>query len=830
MPLRAWYPLNGNTNNMGASNLTLTQTTAPAWSTGKTSSQAMTTGAFKWTAAQSNSIFNNNEFSYACWFYVDAASGTSASDYKKIFGAEGGTNSMNRKFTCGQYPKVNDLHISSWNGSSLINCGIIEGVLPSYAWTHICYSYKKGAINIYINGVLKKTTELTMANSSYSAETPVLWNYSGRRICDVRVYDHALSQKEVAELAKGMMIHYTLDNPYSTGVLNFYSGERAHGNSDGQSYTKTKLANEDGYNFKLNRTGDGSSIWPNVWFNTISRTNFVAGRKYTWSAKVRCNTWTAGYLTLRNSIASNDWQNGGVTVCSPELADGQWHQYSRTITLTEGMHIGSTYYYLTDAAYNASTQSSKGYMAPNVEFFCGNQNGSGTVYNMDFDIKEVQLIESDSFPGWVDNTMASNTVRDNTGRGNDATCSGSVTTEGGSPRNTRAFKLLDTSYVQYPVPSGISQCTIAFWVKRASGGGYSTVDCLKNNPGGSMWLAVNTESNKLWAYWGGTYNRVSGSLTANTWYHVALTFNAGVTQWYLDGVAVGSAVDFSARGTTWPSGTRTIGNSYTGSNWNTKFNGAFSDWRFYTTVLTAAQIKELYNAPISVANTGACLSEQFTEGASGISFAKTGVVSCNGISSLPGKYDPEVLIEPDGSCWAHIGHHADPTTYKFASSDPFSTGVWKDDRRFLDPSFCDNVDKWEFLIVQKADASATTYRYRWSQTKNPNTAVYEDVPSSAVTKNTGTGYTTFSTGGIYKFNSSAYYVTNNGSKGNWWGAIGAWGAHQGGIPGWAGTVVKDGGFLDLYIRIDNVTFTNGRTGCSLDKAGKAVLSPEFIEQ
>jgi hypothetical protein len=106
-----------------------------------------------------------------------------------------------------------------------------------------------------------------------------------------------------------------------------------------------------------------------------------------------------------------------------------------------------------------------------------------------------------------------------------------------------------------------------------------------------------------------------------------MTFNAGVTQWYLDGVAVGSAVDFSARGTTWPSGTRTIGNSYTGSTWNTKFNGALSDWRFYTTVLTAAQIKELYNAPISVANTGACLSEQFTEGASGISFAKTGVVS-----------------------------------------------------------------------------------------------------------------------------------------------------------------------------------------------------------
>ena len=132
--------------------------------------------------------------------------------------------------------------------------------------------------------------------------------------------------------------------------------------------------------------------------------------------------------------------------------------------------------------------------------------------------------------------------------------------------------------------------------------------------------------------------------------------------------------------------------------------------------------------------------------------------------------------------------------------------------------------------MQKADSSASEKKYRWIQQVNPNTAVYEDVPSSAVTKNTGTGYTSFSTGGIYKFNSNAYYVTNNGSKGNWWGAIGAWNAHQGGIPGWAGTIVKDGGHLDLYIRIDNVTFTSSRSGCSLDKGGKGVLSPEFIEQ
>lgn len=824
MPLRIWLPLNNSYENRGIDGASVT--TGGVFETpGKLS-------AYCWRSSARISVSytygSTERLSVCMWIKPN-----SASAWTSIFGW-GNTSTRQNRIEVNANAGTTYYFFGS--NDCLVNSNLIVAEnFTNAVWHHFAMVADGTKVRFYLDGALAKTiNQKSQVSATFDGTNTFYFggyidNYNGY-YNDVRVYDHALSQKEVAELAKGMMIHYTLDNPYTTGLYNFYSGTNARGDSSGGSFTKTKLVGEDGYNFKLTRTGTGGNSWPNLSFPGISRTNFTAGKKYTWSAKVRCHKWTSGSFSLRNAIAGNDYTNGSVNVCTTSLADGQWHQYSRTITLNEGMKIGSTFYYLTEEAYNASTETAKAYMSPRVEFYSSNQNGDGTVYDMDFDVKEVQLIESDSFPGWVDNTMASNTVRDNTGRGNDATCSGSVTTEGGSPRNTRAFKLLETSYVQYPVPAGISQCTIAFWVKRTGGGAYSTVDCLKNNPSGGMWLGVNIESSKLWAYWGGTYNKVSGSLTANTWYHVAMTFNAGISQWYLDGVAVGSAVDFSARGTTWPSGTRAIGNSYTGSTWNTKFTGSISDWRFYMTVLTAAQIKELYNAPISVANTGACLSEQFTEGATGIAFAKTGVVSCNGISSLPGKYDPEVLIEPDGSCWAHIGHHADPTTYKFASSDPFATGVWKDDRRFLDASYCDLVDKWEFIVEQKADSSATVKKYRWVQQVNPNTAVYEDVPSSAVTKNTGTGYTTFSTGGIYKFNSSAYYVTNNGSKGNWWGAIGAWNAHQGGIPGWAGTVVKDGGYIDLYIRIDNVTFSTGRSGCSLDKGGKGVLSSEFIEQ
>jgi hypothetical protein len=68
MSLQAWYPFDGNINNYGVGALNLTQTTAPTYSTsGKLGARALATGGFKWTAAQSAAILNNNAISFAFW-------------------------------------------------------------------------------------------------------------------------------------------------------------------------------------------------------------------------------------------------------------------------------------------------------------------------------------------------------------------------------------------------------------------------------------------------------------------------------------------------------------------------------------------------------------------------------------------------------------------------------------------------------------------------------------------------------------------------------------------------------------------------------------------
>ena len=773
MPLRIWLPLNNSFENRGIDGASVTA--GGVFETpGKLS-------AYCWRSSARISVpytYGSTERLSVCMWVKP----NSARAWTSVFGW-GNTSTRQNRIEVNADAGTTYYFFGS--NDCLVNSNLIVAEnFTNAVWHHFAMVADGTNVRFYLDGALSKTLpQRSQVSATFDGTNTFYFGgyndtFNGY-YNDVRVYDHAISQKEVAELAKGMMLHIPMYAGYTGVGTNLCAGWREMQAKSLSQYYTVLLSDNNFFGLKV-------------------------GDTYTYRLKITAPAEKG--VRARVQYYTDDSTRTGPT---------------SGITVAAGT---TGYSYLTDTI----TEAKRAYTR--MELLITSADTSVTTTNTAY-VGEVKLELGSTPTPWSSSTDADYAIKDCSGYQASVSTSGSaVVATGNGPRYNSEVVLGETSYVQYPVPSGISQCTIAFWVKRASGGGYSTVDCKKNHPDGGMWLAVNTEHSKLWAYRGGTYNRVSGSLTANTWYHVAFTFNAGVTQWYLNGIAVGSAVDFSASGTTWSSGTRTIGNSYTGSTWNTKFNGSFSDWRFYTTVLTAAQVKELYNAPISVANTGACLSEQFTEGATGISFAKTGVISCNGISSLPGKYDQEVLIEPDGSCWAHIGRHADPTTYKFARDDPFATGVWKDDRRFLDASYCDLVDKWEFMVMQKADSSASVKKYRWVQTVNPNTAVYEDVPSSAVTKNTGTGYTSFSTGGIYKFNAHAYYVTNNGSKNAWWGAIGAWNDFQGGIPGWAGTKVKDGGHLDLYIRIDNVTFSTARSACSLDKGGKGVLSPEFVEQ
>ena len=78
--------------------------------------------------------------------------------------------------------------------------------------------------------------------------------------------------------------------------------------------------------------------------------------------------------------------------------------------------------------------------------------------------------------------------------------------------------------------------------------------------------------------------------------------DSGIATLYIDGTKIGTAKFRVMNGTKL---------YISGWGYNDKYqwaNGYISDFRLYATVLSDADIKELYNSPISVTNTGALIT------------------------------------------------------------------------------------------------------------------------------------------------------------------------------------------------------------------------------
>ena len=179
MGLQIWLPLNGSFENKGLTNTKLT-TSGGSWSTiSKIGSKSFTNGTITMDAQTTGSIYNNNEMTFAFWFYANAADGTNTGNC--IIGNGGMSGGNNRKFSIFNYQTVNDLHWS-WqtdgieggtNGTVVVG-GSLNDSLPSYQWTHVCFTYKNPNMYLYINGELKATDTGDISSNNFEYSTPIL--------------------------------------------------------------------------------------------------------------------------------------------------------------------------------------------------------------------------------------------------------------------------------------------------------------------------------------------------------------------------------------------------------------------------------------------------------------------------------------------------------------------------------------------------------------------------------------------------------------------------------------------------------------------------------
>lgn len=121
--------------------------------------------------------------------------------------------------------------VTSNGGSSFsVFCNSISGSSGGYAnfslsknvWTHLVFIKDGGTVSTYKNGVLSGTNTLANFVDAYATGEFHIGDsnfYSAYN--DVRIFDHVLSQAEVKELSKALVVHYTFDDVLAEPTINY---------------------------------------------------------------------------------------------------------------------------------------------------------------------------------------------------------------------------------------------------------------------------------------------------------------------------------------------------------------------------------------------------------------------------------------------------------------------------------------------------------------------------------------------------------------------------------------------------------------------------------
>lgn len=226
--------INGDTKDYGLNKIDVQQQGSSAYNSYGKIGKALTFSTSQWLQAPNGNseLASFDNYSITCWFYLTAKS----SDHSAAFMSTGNWNSAANERTFGLY---------NWNTDHysrvLIpnNIGWSNGIdLPTTdyiylnKWYHIAISFSGTKTKLYING--KYIGEINGNKWTNTSEVNYYGigratYYGGFNVAgymnDVRIYDNALSQKQISEIAKGLVLHYDLEDPYVEPTLNLITSQ-----------------------------------------------------------------------------------------------------------------------------------------------------------------------------------------------------------------------------------------------------------------------------------------------------------------------------------------------------------------------------------------------------------------------------------------------------------------------------------------------------------------------------------------------------------------------------------------------------------------------------
>ena len=587
MALQIWLPLDGNLNNYGLTDVTLSSGT-PTYTTGKIG-QCLSTGSLLFNISNNlvTTLGSTNIYSMCCWCKdLNTSTGN-----RWVFQLGSGTG------TCRGLFESNNTASRHWgyNGTGINMSTSINTIDGN--WHHICFTSSGSTVKLYVDGIYQ--SQSTSASTTAMANNTLALTCTDYNINDFRVYDHTLSPREVAEIAKGLVLHYPLnregfgqDNLLKNSTTNF--PELWSGSGDGRTMTTVSNVSvtEWGCNDALRvygKSGASSSLCLLINNSshglTVNQTS-VSGQKYTPSIYVKNNHSTNPMYFNFNGLATS------IAVAAGEC--------KRVILSATGN--GSSYLQYTISASGVSKEYDITFWHPKIE---------------------LGEIVTPWIPASTDSLYSamglnSNIVYDCSGYKHDGTLSGTLSYSSDTPRysvSTVYNSQGDIAYTSlFSTNTLINEMTISAWIKHS----YT----------GTSYASIFSGLFHLYLFWESANSRYKCRLSwqhatslssysantsdmgivcpANTWMHVVWTFKDG----YLKAYVNGQYYNYSDRTGT---GQYMLSNYYNHTIGSYDYVGNISDVRLYATCLTDQQISELYQTPISLAYNGVLLSAELQE-------------------------------------------------------------------------------------------------------------------------------------------------------------------------------------------------------------------------
>ena len=554
MSLVAWYPLISDLSNNGVGVVTTSGT--PTFSSGGKLGNCMTGNDISFTVP---SMASSKVWSICFWGY--AVSSQITGNWTLLVRVRDNGSHFRFEACPSSYGSGVYCYSTHNNASYAICTGGMTAPTGGFydQWCHVCVTSDGTTISGYYNGKLRSTWGYT----GTGAITGIfdLTNNAKCKKNDLRIYDHCLSAKEVEILSRGLVLHYPLNG-----------GDRGQANllkSAPKSYNSGSYC---AYQFNLTA-------------------NMVAGQKYTmqlWDVNVAHSGKTSDQLGVYVY-----WGGGMNSECSWKVPAGHADYLVATFTAQNG---GSA----SDAnnlwlnIYN-SVPSASGTMSMSIGRWKLESGEVATSY-----------IPATTDTEYITYGYNVATEYDTSGNGYDATKVGTLDYSANTARyltssgfNSSAYNYVDIA------PTGFTNTySFAWWARNTAQGmfwGFSNGNRL------NLYMANDVY---YWNTGDGSNNPFNLSSTTdrdNNWHHYVVTGDGTTVKLYIDGGQKATAKTF--KGIT---GTRLFFNGWdTGSSYD--FNGYLSDFRLYSTTLTAEQVLDLYKSCGSVSDTGILLTYELVE-------------------------------------------------------------------------------------------------------------------------------------------------------------------------------------------------------------------------